>query len=990
MTIAFDEPIWLLAAIAGALLAGVAWLRVAGMTRARRASTVIARLVFFGLLASLLAGASDVTRSEKLAVVAVVDVSGSARRFASLPGDSGDGDVLQQLRGAIEQMAQSRGADDLLGIVAFDGAAVAVATPSTADTAGRSIDVRLREGSDIASAMELAAGLIPGDAAGRILLISDGNETRGDALETARRLAARPGAPIRVDVSPLSYAVGSETIVESVDAPPRAPSGSIVTVRVVLNSTRGTSGVIRLYRQGEPIDAVGDPVGAGRRLSIGSGRHAELFEVPLPDARLHRFEAVYTPDESSAGSYVGDDFLDNNRGESFSISPGSGSILLIDGVSGGDPAGPGSTLAASLRQSGSEVRVVSPGGVPTDVLGLQPYDLVILQSAAADEVPEAAHEALARHVTDLGAGLIMVGGRGSFGAGAWKGTPIEPLLPVRLDLPEKLVVPETAIVLVLDSSGSMGGRVGGSTRSQQDIANAAAVAAIESLDRRDLVGVVEFDSNARWVVEFAPNDQPGRSAERVRGISPSGGTNLPPGLSLAADALRGSDAKVKHIIVLSDGVSSDAQTLPDLAASISNDGIHISTIAVGDGADTGTLASVARAGDGSFYRVADPNTLPRVFVRAVRVVRSPMIREAPFDPVITNPASPAITGLNSFPALQGIVLTQYRDDARVTNALSTPTGEPLLSHWTVELGRVAAFTSDAWLWADGWLDWDGYSRMWSQLVRSMSRTGDSSGSSFRAERTTDGLRLVYTAVDDRGAPVDLLRVPVSVYDPNNEASEVVLEQVGPGEYAAQVEAPQTGTYIAVAMPTLGARRLPSVITGASNSSGVEYERLSSNVSLLDQIASATGGRVIDLAMPSQADLWNRTGIEPRIAETPIWQRLLLITVLVLLLDVGTRRVAWDRIIGERSVRLDASERAAETLAKLKQKADRGRKTERTRVSAPESQAKSVQRPSVRTAPAAAEAPKVIDKTESPAHEDEPAGGLLAAKRRASKRFEEDS
>lgn len=988
MTIAIEDPVWLLAGVVGGLLALGAWVRLASMSRLRRSTAVVARLLLFATLATLLAGASDVTRSNKLAVVAVVDVSGSARRFASIPGSEAGSDTLANVQRAIEEFATTRGADDLLGIVAFDGAAIAVATPTTGDPSGRTLDVRASEGSDIAAAIELASGLIPRDAAGRLLLISDGNETRGDALETARRLANRVGSPIRIDVAPLAYRVGSETIVESVDAPPRAPAGSLVTVRVVLNSTDGTRGTIRLFRQGNPIDALGDEPGAGRRIEIGSGRHAELLEVELPDARLHRFEAVYTPDVVDGDRFAGDLYLDNNRGESFSISPGSGSVLFVDGVSGGDPSGPGSTLARVLEAGGATVRVVAPGGVPSDLIGLQPYDLVILQSAAADEMPEAAHEALARHVTDLGAGLIMVGGPGSFGAGAWKGTSIEPVLPVTLDLPEKLVVPETAIVLVLDASGSMGGRVGGSTRSQQEVANAAAVAAIESLDRRDIVGVVQFESSARWVVQFGPNDRPDLAAAEVSRISPGGGTNLPPGIELAAEALRASDAKVKHIVVLSDGVSSGTERLPQLAAEIAADDINISTIAVGDGADITTLATVAEAGGGSFYRVADPNVLPRVFVKAVRVVRSPMIREAPFDPVLLDPSSPALTGLRSFPELGGIVLTQFRDDPRITNALATPTGEPLLSHWTIELGRVAAFTSDAWRWADQWVAWEGYGQIWNQLARTIARSGGNGASSFRAERTTDGLRLVYTAVDDRGAPVDLLRVPVSLYDPENEATEVVLEQVGPGEYVAEVAAPRTGTYIAVATPALGARRLPASLAGASIASGVEYERLTSNVALLEQIASATGGRVVDLAFTSETELWSREGIEPRVAETPIWQRLLLIAVIVLLLDVGTRKIAWDRIVGERAVRLDASERAAETLAKLRLKSNK------KGVSAPvdavqPAVTRARQRYVQPRGEANREAPKVVDKTAAPAEEAGPTG-LLAAKRRAAKRFEEDA
>src|SRR5690606_14734247 len=126
-----------------------------------------------------------------LAVVAVIDVSGSVRRFGGVMDDQGRYiPAIERARALIERLEAARGPDDLLGVVIFDGQRRAIATPTRADTTGRSIDVRLADGTDIASALRAAAAMIPPTATGRIVLMSDGSQTRGDALEAALDISA--------------------------------------------------------------------------------------------------------------------------------------------------------------------------------------------------------------------------------------------------------------------------------------------------------------------------------------------------------------------------------------------------------------------------------------------------------------------------------------------------------------------------------------------------------------------------------------------------------------------------------------------------------------------------------------------------------------------------------------------------------------------------------------------------------------------------------
>lgn len=66
-------------------------------------------------------------------------------------------------------------------------------------------------------------------------------------------------------------------------------------------------------------------------------------------------------------------------------------------------------------------------------------------------------------------------------------------------------------------------------------------------------------------------------------------------------------AKVKHVIVLSDGRSQRANDVPAVAERMAAAGIKVSAIAVGDGADHAGMEKMATAGKGTYYAVSNPN-----------------------------------------------------------------------------------------------------------------------------------------------------------------------------------------------------------------------------------------------------------------------------------------------------------------------------------------------------------------------------------------------
>lgn len=1007
MIVGFDDPqlLWLTVVSIPLGVLGLVWFRA--MIPLRRVSAVLARVVLLTLIAGSLAGARRVQESRTLATVAVVDLSQSTRVFGST-----ETDIAEAVRSYLRSATQGRTADDLLGIVAFDRRAIAISTPSRADVLSRPLEPWGQEGTDIESALRLAGTIVPPDATGRLVLFSDGNQTIGNAAQAAASLGTSARglntSGLAIDVVPITYRIEREVVLESLDAPPRASAESTITLRAVLRSTTHTVGTLQLLREGTPYP-LGDSAsgGTGRRVTLVPGRNVELIQVALDPGPVHRFEAVFVPDVLD-DSFNGDVVLANNRASGFTLTPGRGAILLVDGVSNAAPAGPGATLARVLRDGGMDVETIAPAGFPRQMLDLQSYDLILLQNVPAEALDATQQSMLVSQVRDLGTGLVMIGGPDSFGAGGWFGTPVADILPVRLDLPDRIIVPEAAIVFVLDNSGSMAASVLGSIRSQQQIANEAAAMAVQSLDKTDLVGVLSFNESYRIVQNLGPNIDADRTASRIRSITSGGGTTLGPALRAAAQQLAKADAKLKQVIVLSDGRSSDADVLEQTASMMAAQGIRVTAIGVGDAADSRSLAAVAKAGGGAFYSVINPNLLPRIFLKAVRIVRSPLVREQPESVVIQDHGSPYVAGLGGLPPIQGIVLTRAREDPGVVHAMNTAQGEPLLAHWNIGLGQVVAFTSDAHAWVKPWLNTAVYRTFWLQIARTASRIREDSSSELTVLESGGVLKVTLEATDRTGRSLDLLDVPVSVFGPSGEIIEENLLQVGPGRYESALSTTQSGSYIVIAKPQQAGTRLAPLIAGATVGSGTELARLEPDEALLNTIVTSGAGRMLDLNSPTPGLLFDRANIRPHRTSSPLWPTLIAWAILVYLLDVGTRRVAWDRFVSRRFGAVLGEERRvagesrqpqsiAELLASRRMSETQPARTtlgieDAQRVAAEAKRARWAARSSTLSPSAAstdkAESVKPMQDSNDHAKQDTESG-LLAAKRRALKRFEEN-
>jgi uncharacterized membrane protein len=523
----------------------------------------------------------------------------------------------------------------------------------------------------------------------------------------------------------------------------------------------------------------------------------------------------------------------NNRVAAFTEVQGPPRVLLIASV-----PERALNLERALATAGVRVETRTPDQAPASLEQLGDYAGVVLVDTAARALPRALLDTLPVYVKELGRGLAMTGGIDSFGAGGYRRTRIEEALPVNLDPRDTIEQPDLALVMVIDRSGSMD-ESGGGGRTKLDLAKEAVYQASLGLSQQDQIGLVVFDDTAQWVLEVQQLP-PAVEIERALGtFGPGGGTDIRPGVERAAVALANANAKVKHVILLTDGIADS--NYGDLVAQMRAAGITISTFAVGSDANP-NLKQVAEQGGGRFYQITRVEEVPEVFLQETVIAAGRDVVEGRFVPQVALPVPP-VRGLGAVPPLFGYNGTEIKETARAI--LVTPDGKPILAQWQYGLGRTVAWTSDVQgKWAAEWVAWDEFPRFVSGLTDLLLPPRNTGALTLRG--TVEGGQevLELTAQDERGRALNDLTLAGRLVDPENNGQALTFTQIGPGRYRAVAPAAIPGVYLAqVAAADDQGRQLGVATTGVVVSYSLEYSDRRDNPALLRDLAQITGGRL---------------------------------------------------------------------------------------------------------------------------------------------------
>ena len=787
-----------------------------GLGPGRALAALLTRLLLVGAFVMLLAEPRAVRRSDALAVVYALDVS-----------DSMGEKVSDQALGWIMESVGHKPAKDEAGLVVF-GRDAGVELPPRQTFPFEAINSRVaRDGSNVAKALSLSAAILPEGKQGRIVLISDGNETEGAAAAQLDELRSRG---IAVDVLPVGFDFAKEVWLERLDLPRNVKAGETYEASVLLNSLQPGSGRLVLAENGKTIFE--------KEVTFTAGKNR--FTLPLYMRAPGFYEYVATI-EPPAGE---DGWKENNIAMGDVFLRGEGQVLVVTDARG--DARDWETFVAALKASERIVQVRMAYEFPRDALSLLPYDLVVFPNVPADAFDAVQLQALRDAVYHQGTGFLMLGGPQSFGPGGYHRSAVEEALPVTMDVTQKKVLPKGALAIVLHTCEFAEGNTW---------AKRIAKEAIRVLGAQDEVGLLAYTHTApggdQWIFPLTPAGQYEKLAVLINQAEPGDMPSFQPSMQLALTGLQGSDAATKHAIVISDGDPSPPT--PQLVQAYADAKVTISMIAINPhgGQDVSIMQSIAAATGGRYYFPQDPAQLPSIFIKEAKTLKRSMIQNVVFTPSVEFPSA-ILKGIDGIPPLRGFVLTTPKP--RGTTVLRAPpregdnTGDvdPVLATWRFGLGSTAAWTSDlAPNWAADWVGWEKYRAFVKQLATELSRV--ERPSALHLQTFASGSEGVIT-VEDSAQADTFLDLAAKVSGPRGESTTVPLRQVSPRRYQAHFPLWGKGRYQVMVAGTgsgaAGELRTEQAVAGFAVPYSPEYLRFRSDPILLKQLAERTGGRVL--------------------------------------------------------------------------------------------------------------------------------------------------
>ncbi len=552
-------------------------------------------------------------------------------------------------------------------------------------------------GTNIAAAIDAAAGAFTGDAGCRIVLFSDGVATDGDALAAAQ---AAGEAGIRLDavhVKPVF--LPPQTEVTALELPYEAMEGRYVEAAVKVLADAETEGMLRIYD--------GETLVHEQSVLIAKGQ--QMFSCVLKAETIgpHVFSAELTAQ--------GDTISENNRLSVQMNVIRAEKILIIDGT-----LDESDRLAQLLREDGMAVTVVSADAVPQTVSELCEYALIVLMNVNVHNLPDGWDQILKETVSEYGRSVLTTGGENTYIYGGMKDSPYEELLPVKMNVEEKESVDPVALMLVIDTTDSM---LRESAGVPIDVAIRGAIKCIDELNGNDYAGVITFSDEAELLVEMTSmrnKESVLTAVNKIKTADPDRLTKFSGALRLAYDTLKEFEGiERRHVMFITDGSPADAKAgFEQIAEEMRVSGITLSTIVVGRIVNVvSMLEELAAIGGGRCYPVESGKDLSDIM--SVDSVLSQV------DYTIADPFKPqrgmydvAFAGEEEITQLFGYVRTAAKGDADVS--LNTPEGRPIYAKRNVGTGIAASFMSDlSGDWSRAWYANEQGQTMILQMIRSL-------------------------------------------------------------------------------------------------------------------------------------------------------------------------------------------------------------------------------------------------------------------------------
>ncbi len=688
---------------------------------------------------------------------------------------------------------------------------------------------------NLESAIRNAIGRMPEGRVGRLLLVSDGQENAG-SVERAAYQARMLGVP--VDTYALEGTQPPALKMESIALPPEAFSGEKFPIEMVVASPRASSASVELTAEGKEIGRSEVKLAEGRNtLRIKtqiemSGAALVTGIVTAPDLGRVRFDRVVALRRPRA--------------------------LLVTAET------PDSLRHILQVLDASKFDVTQTKTLPADLRDFQVVVVVNQDLEAWDTLQKKKAEEFVRE----GGGFALIAGENNvYVEHKQEDDPLQKMLPAKLTPPR---TPESvAVVLIVDKSSSMEGK-------KIELARLSAIGVVENLRPIDQVGLLIFDNSYQWAVPMRRADNPATIKRLIAGITPEGGTQIAPALSEAYRQIRQVKAVYKHIVLLTDGISEEGDSMA-LSKEAAANQVTISTIGLGQDVNRVFLEKVASQALGKSYFVLDYSSLEQLLLRDVMEHTGSSAIEKPAKVTTLRDAEILEdVGMSNAPPLLGYL--KFLSKPQAETILQIDGRDPLLARWQYALGRSVVFSSDAKArWAVNWVTWPGFDKLWTNVLRDLLPRTAPSEATAEFDSVSNEIRVHY-----RLRPGEDQAPPQEVYalGANGFRKAVPLKRIAASSYLARVPVGAAQGLFRI-RPSADLSKFPEVGLYREET---ELTQFGSNPELLKQIAQTTGGRF----NPDPRQVFD-PGKRSVTTTLDLWPGLLALAILLNLAELAARK-----------------------------------------------------------------------------------------------------
>lgn len=800
MGLSFERPylLLLIPILLGLVLFSTKWLK--RLNKKKKTWIVVLRSIVVILLILAVSGMSLTWKLNNVTTLFLIDASDSTHKNRG------------EMEEFIKEAYKIKGPKDKLGVISFgDNAQVESFISNEINFSGLEGKINGNY-TNIENAIATSLSLFPSNTNKRVVLISDGEENAGNAGKIALSLQEQG---IDFKYYKVEKSVGEEALVEKIEVPERLALDEEFNLVVTINSTALQKAKLTLLSERTKLSE--------QTVQLQKGINKFVFRDKAVTGGFKSYNVLIEPEKDSQPK--------NNEASAFTNIVAKPRILVIE-----DTKGEADELVRMLKASSVDYTLVNAKAAPGNIQDMNAYKSIITCNVQIDNLNDGFKNSIESYVKDFGGGFIATGGDNSFALGGYSKTSLEKVLPVYMDMRGKKETPKMALLLIIDKSGSMSEGVAGI--SKVDMAKEGAIRSLDSLRvGRDEIGVLSLDGAYSWVVKRQTITDPKAIEEDIGSIRADGGTSIIPSLEAAYKSLKESDAKIKHIILLTDGLA-ERTGYDNLLNDINKESITVSTVAVGQDSDKQLLNRIASACNGRFYITDAYSNIPSIFTKETFMAARTYLNNREFTPVINYEHS-VLKGVaeGGLPSLLGYVGASQKETARVV--LRSDEDDPILTVWQYGLGKAVAWNSDvSGKWSSNYIPWDKNLKLWQNIINFTIENYDNENASLEIDQQGSKATVNIKNKDIK----EEFNTAATIITPSGETIETQLNPVAPGQYTGTFDIKENGVYMVSGRQKKNGELINTVKQGYAVQYSPEYKISNSNN--LEKLVAEVGGKII--------------------------------------------------------------------------------------------------------------------------------------------------